>query len=229
VWLALFRISERFPQGWSLVGGQMVHLHCAERNAEPHRTTIDGDTVVDIRADRNMLALFTQELLRLGFTSEGVSAEGHEHRWRNGDALIDVLIPTNLGRSQKVTGATGSTTVGTRGAQQALNRSELVEEQVGDSTGKVRRPNLVGALVIKGAAVSAPTGDPERHKTDFALLATMIRPSDNLTGLTTRDRQHLTHGIEAVQQSPAAHTVDGWQVAMWRLELAMSRPNTAGR
>lgn len=116
VWLDLFRINERMPDGWALVGGQMVHLHCAERGAEPHRTTTDGDAVVDIRADRQMLARFTQVLQDLGFSSVGVSAEGHEHRWRHGMALIDVLVATNLGRSQTVTGVTGSTTVGASGA-----------------------------------------------------------------------------------------------------------------
>lgn len=222
VWLSLFRICERLPDGWTLIGGQMVHLHCAERGIYPHRTTTDGDTVVDIRADPRMLDRFTQELRLLQFVSEGVSAEGHEHRWRNGDAVIDVLIATNLGpRSQNVTGATGSTTVSTRGAQQALNRSELVEVQVGDSHGKVRRPTLVGAMIIKAAAMSAPSGDRERHKADFALLATTILPSDNFTDLTRRDRHHLTTGIEAVRRSLVAHGVDGWDTAIKRLELAM--------
>jgi hypothetical protein len=222
VWLSLFRIAEALPDGWTLIGGQMVHLFCAERGATPHRTTTDGDTVVDIRADRQMLERFTQELRRLGFTSVGVSAEGHEHRWRNGDAIIDVLIAHSLGdRSQTVTGATGSTTVSASGAQQALNRSELVEVLVGDSSGKVRRPSLVGALIIKAAAMSAPSGDRERHKADFALLSTMIRPSDNLTELTARDRRHLTRGITATRLSPVAHEVPGWQVGIDRLELAM--------
>ena len=221
VWLNLFHITERLPDGWALIGGQMVHRHCAERGAEPHRTTTDGDAVVDIRADRTMLTRFTEELQRLGFASVGASAEGHEHRWRNGMAVIDVLVATNLGRSQKVTGATGSTTVGARGAQQALDRAALVEVRVGTRTGKVRLPNLVGAMVIKGAATSVPTGDRQRHKVDFALLATLIRPSDDFTDLTRRDRQHFTRGIEAVGNSQAAHEVAGWRTAMLRLELAM--------
>lgn len=228
VWLSLFRISERLPDGWALIGGQMVHLHCAERGAEPHRTTTDGDAVVDIRADPTMLTRFTYELMQLGFTSDGVSAEGHEHRWRNGFTVIDVLIATNLGRSQNVTGVTGSTTVGASGAQQALDRSVLVDVQVGVWPGRVRRPNMVGALVIKAAAMTAPTGDRERHKADFALLATMILPSDDFTDLNRRDRQHLTRGIEAVRASHVAHEVTGWQNAMQRLELAMQPQHQPG-
>ncbi|MBO0901843.1 hypothetical protein J1G42_14760 [Cellulomonas sp. zg-ZUI222] len=30
------------PVGWVLVGGQMVHLHCAERGAAPQRPTDDA-------------------------------------------------------------------------------------------------------------------------------------------------------------------------------------------
>lgn len=69
--------------------------------------------------------------------------------------------------------------------------------------------------------MSAPSGDNQRHKADFALLATLIRPSDDLMQLTRRDRQHLTRGIAAVRESPVAHEVDGWHVAMQRLALAM--------
>jgi len=79
-----------------------------------------------------------------------VSAEGREHRWTDGEAVIDVLIPTHLGRSQTVTGCNGQHHLRRHGSQQALDRSELVTVAVGDSTGRVRRPNLVGALNIKG-------------------------------------------------------------------------------
>ncbi|MCE1175416.1 MAG: hypothetical protein LWW77_12555 [Propionibacteriales bacterium] len=233
VWHSLFTLCDKLPGGWTLVGGQMVHLHCAERGRQPHRATTDGDIVVDIRADRHMLAQFTSELLQLGYASDGVSAEGHEHRWRDGDAVIDVLIATNLGRSQGVTGVTGSTTVGASGAQQALDRSELVEVSVAGRTGRVRRPNLVGALVIKGAATSAPSGDSEQHKADFALLATMIVPEDDFTGLTQRDRQHLDRGSDAARQSVVAHQVPEWETGLARLARAMNRnqpsPRTPGR
>ena len=223
VWHALFAVQRSIPTGWTVVGGQMVHLHCAERDVAPHRTTTDGDTVMDIRADRNMLRRFTDELHALGFESVGPSAEGHEHRWQSGQAQIDVLIPTNLGeRSQRVLGATGSTTVATAGGQQALSRTETVAVRVANTEGAVPRPNLVGALIIKGAATSSPSGDNERHKADFALLATLIRPSDSFARLGHRDRQHLRHGIEAARGSAAAHTVAGWEAALTRLERAMN-------
>lgn len=30
-WLGLLDLHERLPEGWTLIGGQLVHLHCAER------------------------------------------------------------------------------------------------------------------------------------------------------------------------------------------------------
>jgi hypothetical protein len=36
-WLALIELGRRVPNGWTLVGGQLVHLHCFERGASPTR------------------------------------------------------------------------------------------------------------------------------------------------------------------------------------------------
>ena len=38
-WHALMELHERMPTGWTLIGGQMVHLHCAERGRSPSRPT----------------------------------------------------------------------------------------------------------------------------------------------------------------------------------------------
>jgi hypothetical protein len=51
-WHALMDLYERVNSGWTLIGGQLVHLHCAERGASPTRPTNDIDTVVDIRASQ---------------------------------------------------------------------------------------------------------------------------------------------------------------------------------
>jgi hypothetical protein len=32
LWLGLLDVAERVPKGWCLIGGQMVHLHCWERD-----------------------------------------------------------------------------------------------------------------------------------------------------------------------------------------------------
>ena len=80
-WLGLLDVAADFPNGWCLVGGQMVHLYCQERGLSPSRPTNDGDVVLDVRAQPNVLRDFTQALAAVGFTSAGVSPEGHQHRW----------------------------------------------------------------------------------------------------------------------------------------------------
>jgi hypothetical protein len=49
-WHGLMDLHEKVPAGWTLVGGQLVHLHCAERGEHRERPTDDIDTVVDVRA-----------------------------------------------------------------------------------------------------------------------------------------------------------------------------------
>lgn len=61
-WLGLLDLHERLAEGWTLIGGQLVHLHCAERGHRPIRPTNDADTVIDVRAEPEMLATFTQAL-----------------------------------------------------------------------------------------------------------------------------------------------------------------------
>lgn len=40
-WHGLLDLYERLHQGWSLIGGQLVHLLCAERGQFPIRPTND--------------------------------------------------------------------------------------------------------------------------------------------------------------------------------------------
>jgi hypothetical protein len=104
-WLGLLDRHERLAEGWTLIGGQLVHLHCAERGQFPVRPTNDADTVIDVRADPTMLATFTKTLTDLGFESAGISAEGLQHRWIRGEASIDVLLPDGIGERQSAPGS----------------------------------------------------------------------------------------------------------------------------
>ncbi|WP_310963928.1 hypothetical protein [Nocardioides terrisoli] len=73
-WWGLLDLHERISDGWTLIGGQLVHLHYAERGQLPVRPTNDADTVIDVGADPTMLATFTQTLTDLGFRSAGSGA-----------------------------------------------------------------------------------------------------------------------------------------------------------
>src|SRR5271170_2876202 len=73
-WLGLLDVAANFPDGWCLVGGQMVHLFCHERGFSPSRPTNDGDVVLDVRAHPNVQRDFTGALAqRQGAGGAGLS------------------------------------------------------------------------------------------------------------------------------------------------------------
>src|SRR5690625_2167104 len=79
-WLALLELHERKPTGWTLVGGQMVHLHCAERGTVPARPTDDADTVLDVRAEPKVLYEFHQ----------GADRDGIRCRWGHSGRALSI-------------------------------------------------------------------------------------------------------------------------------------------
>lgn len=201
-WLGVLDLYDHLPEGWTLIGGQLVHLLCAERGKVPDRPTNDADTVIDVRADPTILRTFTKTLMDLGFKSAGISAEGHQHRWVRGKASIDVLLPEGVGeRASERQGVTGSPTLPTQGGTQALRRSEVVTVTVEGREGFVRRPNLVGALVVKAAAhTNVGDQDPRRHRRDFLVLAGLITAGDFASvQLTKKDRQRLRGIVTAIE------------------------------
>lgn len=200
-WLGILDLYDQLSEGWTLIGGQLVHLHCAERGLFPVRPTNDADTVIDVRFDPGILHTFTTTLKDLGFTSAGISAEGRQHRWVRDEASIDVLLPEGIGeRASERQGVTGSPTLPTEGGTQALRRTQTIAVAVDGREGFVRRPNLVGALVVKAAAHTNPGDhDPRRHRRDFVVLAGLITASD-FAGeeLNKTDRRRLRSMVTAI-------------------------------
>lgn len=221
-WAGLMDLHENLDDGWTLVGGQLVHLLCAERGSSPERPTDDIDAVVDVRAAQSMLETFTQLLLDLGFAPD-TSGGGLQHRWRRGEAQVDVLLPDGVGeRAASRPGAGGAPTLPTPGGTQALARSESVAVVVDDRVGVVRRPNLVGALVMKAAAHTA-VGDAARgrHRVDFVCLAALIAARDvRDVELNPKDRRRIRDMAAACRLDQRAMAVEGAWVALERLERA---------
>ncbi|TQL02613.1 hypothetical protein [Cellulomonas sp. SLBN-39] len=223
-WLAILDLHDRYPTGWTIVGGQMVHLWCAERGTAPTRPTDDLDAVLDVRAEPNALLTFTTALRDMGFRPEGETWNGHQHRWVRDNAQIDVLIPRHLGgRAAGRKGVSGGTTLETPGAQQALRRSRDVTVTVGDRDGMVRRPSLLGALVAKAAANTVSL-DParRRHVLDFLVLTTLIEPEDHVEAADARDRRYLAGMLATIgDDRRAVLTVDGAEDGLAALRTAL--------
>lgn len=206
-WRTLLDLHEELPRGWTVVGGQMVHLWCAERGVVMARPTDDADAVLDVRLEPEMLLKFTNALLRRGFEAE-TAESGVQHRWRKGEAVIDVLIPRHLGPvAANRRGAGGGPTIETPGAQKAVDRTEIVRVRIGDRVGAVPRPSLLGALIAKAAAFTVPLDrNRNRHLGDFALLATLLRPSDveDYAPFDKRELQLVTNALGNARTKPGA-------------------------
>lgn len=223
-WHALMDLHDRINDAWTLIGGQLVHLHCAERGVFPTRPTDDVDTVVDIRASPGMLETFTGVLADMGFKPD-ISGDGIQHRWRRDKAQIDVLIPEGVGeRAAQRTGAGGAPTIPSPGTTQALKRSETVKVRVGGRSGFVPRPNLVAALVGKAAARGEIAADRAsvRHCTDFVALAGLAAARDfRETELTRKDKQRLRKMLDYCRKDANVMAMESAEESLERLERAV--------
>jgi hypothetical protein len=67
-WMGLLELANKLPTGWTLIGGQLVQLHCWEKDKSPARITTDIDTVLNVVSNPDILKIFTKTLQELGFT-----------------------------------------------------------------------------------------------------------------------------------------------------------------
>jgi hypothetical protein len=205
-WHGLLDLYDVHPDGWTLIGGQLVHLHCAERGFAPQRPTDDADAVVNARSAK-VLGAVTTALKDLEFAAGRASADGIQHRWTRGNAVIDVLIPDGMGeKAERRPSITGFPTIAAPGGTQALARSHVVEVQVGSRSGLIPRPDLVGALILKAKARLDTVGPGrDRHCDDFAVLVAMLGASD-LRGLelSKGERKSLRKMIEVARENDRA-------------------------
>lgn len=222
-WHALMEVHSVVSSGWTLIGGQLVHLHCAERGSPPLRPTTDIDAVLDVRADPGVLHTFTHALTRMGFAPV-TTGDGLQHRWLRGAAQIDVLIPDGIGqRAAQRPGFHGAPTLSAPGTTQALKRSETVAVQVAGMTGQVNRPNLVGAILGKASARTRIVRDPgsERHCSDFVVLAALLGRRDfEAEELSRGERSTLRRMLAICRASEEAQSIDRVHEHLERLERA---------
>lgn len=223
-WHALMDLHDRMGSGWTLIGGQLVHLHCAERGATPQRPTNDIDAVVDVRADPAALKKFTSALASMGFAPD-TTGDGLQHRWRRELAQIDVLIPEGVGeRSSLREGADGAPTLSAPGTTQALVRTERITVTVHGRTGTILRPTLVAALVGKAAArtdIAAARASAARHCSDFVVLSTLVSGRDfREVELKPKDRRRLRAMVALSRADLAAMSIEGAEVGLTRLSRA---------
>ncbi|MGD9695035.1 MAG: hypothetical protein AB7V42_05180 [Thermoleophilia bacterium] len=175
LWLALMDIAERRAIDWTLVGGQMVLLHALEHGATPPRVSTDLDLVVDARVRPPAIPAMAEVLDDLGFRLGGIAPDGVGHRFVRGRVTIDLLAPEGAGPRADLGVGRGAETVPVGGGTYALIRTQLVDVSAAGRAGRVPRPDLAGALVLKAAAArSDRKRGPERHLSDLAFLLSLV-------------------------------------------------------
>ncbi|MBG7605232.1 MAG: hypothetical protein IZT58_11430 [Actinobacteria bacterium] len=195
-WTALLELAPAFGHNWILVGGQMVFLHEVERQATEVRPTNDVDVVVDLRAEPAGLSRTHSALVSASFDQDPPGPEGTAHRYRRRGAVIDVLAPDNVGSRAQLRLGSGRT-IEAPGTSQAFHRSSTVIVDVAGVKAPVRRPDLVGALLGKAAAVAKITSQSAagraKHLRDFDSLAKLLGvPDRRAADLTKSECQMLT-------------------------------------
>ncbi len=220
---------------WAVVGGLMVQLLCAEAGVEGSRATEDADLAVDVFDDRSSLRSLTDQLLRMGFydgTPDSTTGDAQKsYRWVRDGLKIDFMVPQKMERQRfPARTATGKPAVEFPAVQQAVQRSELVEVRViGTSvTGRMRRPNLAGAIVIKAVAGVADKRDTQRHWEDLALLGQICADHPDLPAirdsLKPDDRKRIRKVLKKMFPSNVFSRLENGEESAAALDMLAAPP-----
>jgi hypothetical protein len=181
-------------EGWCLIGGLMVQLHAYEHGSES-RPTSDIDVLGDARQRPSMTERLAQTLKDLGgefplppSTDEKI---GYEFRVRG--ETVEVLGPEGLKDDPRTLAP--FETIMVKGGTQALKRTEGVPIAIdGAQPVLVRRPSLLGAILIKAPALAVVRGKHAEHRQDLIRLLSFVQDPRALADseqLTRNERRWL--------------------------------------
>lgn len=169
---------------WCLVGGLMVGLFALEAG-QLQRATTDIDILGDARQRPSGTEWVAERLQHLGATRHEVSGFEAEKGFRFAvdGQVVDVLAPEGLRVPPKVDAQ--FTTIEIPGGSQALRRSELVAIVVDGRRVVLRRPTLLGAILLKARSLPVHSRPEDQRQDLITLLGLAIDPRvmrDNMTG-----------------------------------------------
>ena len=193
-WSTVFDVIEATDTNdWVLVGGLMVQLHARRANIPPPRATKDVDLVVDVAANSASVALIANGLLQIGFEPV-VPASRKEpiYRFQRDAEQVDLMVADHLPAHLKPRFMMRPTFAVTAGEQSLRRRDTFVLTSTTRSV-TLSAPDVLGALIGKGAAYIVDARDPRRHLDDAAVvLASIDSVGDlDLPTLSVNDRKRL--------------------------------------
>lgn len=177
---------------WTLVGGLMIQLHAVHAGVALTRATLDVDIVLHIETGATTFGQARHELEQLGYVLHIPSKGKPVHRFTRGDEQVDVMVADHLAPRFVPTVAghqVFQVPAGTSALRKTVDCTVDVDE---DTAVTLSIPDVLGALILKGAACKADTRDPGRHLDDAALLASVLpSPGREIDRLEGSDRGRI--------------------------------------
>ena len=196
LWETVADLVPHLPGEWVLIGGLMVQLHALEHGVTDVRPTDDIDVLGQARPQGTLGAIHAA-LEQQDFQMVGPDLDGYAHRYERNGLIVDVLGPDGI--HPPVPLAPGLNAVSAPGGTQALHRSESVTIQVQGHSLELRRPTLLGAILIKARSLMVHE-DPETQREDLLrLLALVEDPREMATGLRKTERRWLRESKERLR------------------------------
>ena len=197
LWAKTLELTESFgTEGqWALIGGLMVQLHSFEHNGDV-RPTIDIDVLGDSRKRLGMTQRIATIIDGLGgeMTMPSRGDEDLGYQFEIDGETVEVLGSDRARTDPKTLG--NFTTIRVPGGSQALSRAETVLVSLdGAPAVALRRPNLLGAILIKACAVAVKRrGKFESDRQDLICLLSFVEDPRALAaegGLKKGERRWL--------------------------------------
>lgn len=213
-------LAERKPEGWTLIGAQMVALHGMENGKLPPRSSEDLDILVNIRLMTHGTEEFSRLLLEIGMDLDGSSPTGLAHRFVGRGTKVDILAPDGAGGRARLTTIPPGQTVMVPGGTKALAHTERVQVRLGDRIGEIPRPDMLGAIVIKSCAVDIDDA-PENQRRDLVFLLSLVGdPRAIAAMLDTKERAILRRRSDLLDRdAPAWRSIDNADDAYLALRI----------
>ena len=205
-WPTVFDVASTLDiEQWVVVGGLMVQLHAYRAQIPPSRPTKDLDVVVNLTATSGSLPTIGASLGSIGFAPMVPDRLSRPiYRFTRGEEQVDVMVPDHLPASMAPRFMQRPAFVVDAGAQ-AIARRDRFEISSATRTTTCYAPNVLGALVAKGAAALVDRRDTYRHYEDGALLFATIDSVGalGLDSASRNDRRRLRQLILELRNNDA--------------------------
>jgi hypothetical protein len=200
LWRRLGELAVEFgaERDWCLVGGLMVQLHAYEHGVQSRPTT-DIDILGDARQRPSMTERLAQILKDLGADLPVPPSTDVRvgYQFEVEGETVEVLGPEGLRSHPRTLGS--FETIMVDGGTQALKRTERVSVSIAGAVPvTVRRPTLLGAILIKARAVASARTKLAEHREDLIRLLTFVDDPRGMAeaGTLTKAERNWLSAIE---------------------------------